>query len=197
MPQKTFCFGLIVASFLALTEESVSQIPSNGSDFPFLETVRWGMTLREARDSLVRYNPTLSTRRVRKFAIDQSRGANAGEKEGTILSYSDTTLVYSESLFNENVEVTLSFTKDLRLRSVSVTANKASDALLNQVLKTLESRHGSPTSYQKKEERKFFFSFLLEGRHWKTESGLILLSNLFKDGTVAMLMVVYTPTIPQ
>ena len=189
--------SLTLVCLLLSTMEAAGQIPSGGSDFVFLDRVHWGMSIQEALDSLNLFRPSVSQKPKlnpsRDDSEDRSRAVDMGLQET-----SDTVLVVPFDLLGEKARATLFFSIDRKgLCSVSIVVQEATDAIFKKVLKTLELRHGPPSSHQKKQKTKLFFTFDFELRSWKTQSQLIALVDVLLDASVQTFTIDYNKLLDQ
>lgn len=182
---------LILAWVFCVMGEVDGQIPSEGSDFNLLSRVRWGMSLREVQDTLVMFHPIISPKPKNLRRDDV--GDRSQKSDGMNLQeISDTALVFPIDLMDHDATATLLFTATrLRLYSASITPREATDELFQKALKTLETRHGPPSGFQKKQQTKLFFTFDFEFRYWKTETQVIALMTVLHNGSVKTLTIDY------
>ena len=146
----------------------VDQIPSRNLDLPVLSSVKWGMQIDEAR-----------------AILNGSHHLRSG---------TDTTLVYRENVHDGQAWITLQFPKPRgKLSLVKISFEKPSRDLLATTLHHLKARYGQQFNLQRKEEKKFFMTVVMEVWDWRVEEGQVLLTGFFNGENPLALMIVYAP----
>lgn len=116
-----FLYTLLISgiALMMVSVPSQAQIPSRGSDFSGLTKVKWGMTIKEVKDSL-------------------------GHKTSALFT-SDTTLSYAGTLLDMPTQTIFGFTKrDKKLSWINIAFLNAREEDVPKLLKLLYDHYGKP-----------------------------------------------------
>lgn len=152
--QKINLLTLVIVMGLLGNERVIGQIPGKGADFPTMASLRWGMTMKEARDSI---------------------GVKREIKKTT-----STTLSYEDTLLNAKAIITLKFIEkdsDLILNFIDAPLTEPNRELTQLVEKYLSNRYGLKYESKKEKKSKFFITIEMEIKRWRFENeyvGLVI-----------------------
>jgi hypothetical protein len=165
---------IIIIIGLLVNEKTIAQIPTKGANFPTMTCLRWGMTMKEARDSIV------AKREIQKTT-------------STALSYEDT-LLSSKAL------ITLKFIeKDSKmiLDFIDVPFIEPNRELIKSVEKYLVSHYGDQYEIKKEKKSKFFITIEMEFKLWRLENEVVGLMVCYKGEDLLGLNLTYENSKPK
>jgi hypothetical protein len=151
---KINLLALVFMMGLLGNEKAIAQIPGKGADFSTLASLRWGMTMKDALDSI---------------------GAKREIKKTT-----STTLSYEDTLLNTKAIITLKFVEkdsDLILDFIDAPFTEPNRELAQLVEKYLSNRYGLKYESKKEKKSKFFITIEMEFKRWRfnnEEVGLVI-----------------------
>ncbi len=135
---------LVIVMGLLENERALAQIPAKGADFPSMANLRWGMSMKEARDSI---------------------GVKREIKKTT-----SSALSYEDTILNTKAIITLKFiekSSDLILNFIDVAFAQPNIELLHLVERYLNNRYGIKYETKKEKKSKLFFTIEAEFRRWQ------------------------------
>jgi hypothetical protein len=152
---------IIIIMELLVNQRTIAQIPAKGADFPTMTGLRWGMTMKEARDSIV------AKREIQKTT--------------------STTLSYEDTILSTKAIITLKFTekdKEMILDFIDVPLNDPTRELVNSVEKYLVSHYGDQYEIKKETKSKFFITIEMELKKWRLQNEEVGLVVCYKGDDV-------------
>lgn len=145
--QNKILLIITVMMGLLMNERTIAQIPATGVDFRSMAGLRWGMTIKEARDSI------------------------AAKKE--IQKTTSATLSYEDTLLSTKVLITLRFVekgKEMILDFIDVPFIEPKIELVKSIEKYLVSHYGNQYESKKTKQSKFFITLEMEVKTWHLEN---------------------------
>ena len=152
--RKNILLSLILILGLLVDENVLAQIPGKGADFPTLASLRWRMTMKDARDSI-------------------------GAKR-EITKTTPTTISYEDTLLNTKAIITLKFIEkdsELKLDFIDAPFTEPNRELAKLVEKYLFNRYGLNYESKKEKKSKFFITLEMELMRWRIKNedvGLVI-----------------------
>jgi hypothetical protein len=172
--QNKILLSLIFIMEILVNEGTLAQIPSKGNDFPTLAGLRWGMTMKEARDSIV------AKREIKKTT--------------------STTISYEDTLVSAKALMTLEFIekdKEMILNFIDVSLVNPTRELVKSVEKYLVSHYGDQYECKREKKSKFFITLEMDLKSWRLENEDVGLMVCYKGDDVLGLNLTYHISKPK
>jgi hypothetical protein len=164
---RAFAFSLGLG--ILGTAMVVSQIPAKGSDFPTLSNLRWGITMKDARDSI---------------------GAKRELNKTT-----STTLSYEDTLLNAKGTISLKFTEDsTKLNNINFVISKPTKELSQSIEKYLVNRYGDKYVSKKEQKTKIFITVEIEMKLWRLNGEGVGMGVFSRGDEIMGLNIFYGPS---